>query len=251
LNDLQVWQYAAIAVMFVWSGFVRSGLGFGGAALTLPLLLLVVENPVVFLPAIAIHLLVFGFASVGARMERVDYRFLLRSLPVILPFKFAGVIGLLNLPAEVLTGIVYVITLLYSIAYIVGIELRSKSRLMDITLLATGGYVSGTSLIGAPLLIAVYIKYVNRTQLRETLFALWIILVVIKLAGYLWTGTDMQLIHQVWLFPCAFLGHIMGSRFHGYLETIKPQAFLRVVGIALLAITLTGIATNFMFKAGS
>ncbi|HBO13697.1 MAG TPA: permease, partial [Halieaceae bacterium] len=36
MADLAAWQYAAIAVLFVWSGFVRSGLGFGGAVLTLP-----------------------------------------------------------------------------------------------------------------------------------------------------------------------------------------------------------------------
>ncbi|MFK7862332.1 MAG: hypothetical protein AB8B64_26225 [Granulosicoccus sp.] len=35
------WKLLAIAAGFDWSGFVRSGLGFGGAALTLPLLLLV------------------------------------------------------------------------------------------------------------------------------------------------------------------------------------------------------------------
>ena len=74
---------------------------------------------------------------------------------------------------------------------------------------------------------------------------LWIVLVVIKLAGYLWTGTDMQLIHQVWLFPSALAGHLLGSRFHRYLEGVKPQAFLRAVGMALLGITLVGIVTNF------
>src|SRR5690606_5354791 len=83
MTDLHLWQYAAIALLFVWSGFVRSGLGFGGAALTLPLLLLVVDNPVVFLPIIAVHLLVFGFFTVGTRFDHVDYRFLLRSMPII------------------------------------------------------------------------------------------------------------------------------------------------------------------------
>ena len=40
MEDLQTWQYLAIAACFVWSGFVRSGLGFGGAVLTLPFLLM-------------------------------------------------------------------------------------------------------------------------------------------------------------------------------------------------------------------
>ena len=32
-SDLTQWQFIAIALTFIWSGFVRSGLGFGGAAL--------------------------------------------------------------------------------------------------------------------------------------------------------------------------------------------------------------------------
>ena len=31
MSDLSVVQYILIALIFVWSGFVRSGLGFGGA----------------------------------------------------------------------------------------------------------------------------------------------------------------------------------------------------------------------------
>jgi uncharacterized membrane protein YfcA len=246
MNDLQIWQYVAIALMFVWGGFVRSGLGFGGAALTLPLLLLVVDSPVVFLPVIAIHLLAFGFATVGANLDHVDYRFLFRSLPVILPFKIAGVIGLLNLPADILTAIVYVVTFFYAVAYLRGVQFRSHSRAADLILLAAGGYISGTTLIGAPLIIAVYVKYVARENLRETLFVLWIVLVAIKLAAFAWTGTDMQLVHQLWLFPCALVGHLLGLKFHRRLLGVEPVAFLRIVGAALLAITLVGIGASFI-----
>lgn len=31
MSDLSLFQYALIALIFIWSGFVRSGLGFGGA----------------------------------------------------------------------------------------------------------------------------------------------------------------------------------------------------------------------------
>jgi len=34
MEGLENWQLLAIALLFVWSGFVRSGLGFGGAVLT-------------------------------------------------------------------------------------------------------------------------------------------------------------------------------------------------------------------------
>ena len=43
--DLTSWEYFAFGLIFLWSGFVRSGLRFRGAALALPLFLLVVDNP--------------------------------------------------------------------------------------------------------------------------------------------------------------------------------------------------------------
>ena len=59
MEGLETWQYLAIGLLFVWGGFVRSGLGFGGAVLTLPFLLMVHNAPLVFLPVIAVHLLLF------------------------------------------------------------------------------------------------------------------------------------------------------------------------------------------------
>ena len=60
MDQLAFYQYVLIGCVFVWSGFVRSGLGFGGAVLALPFLLLIVNDPLVFLPLIAVHLLFFS-----------------------------------------------------------------------------------------------------------------------------------------------------------------------------------------------
>ena len=73
-------QWAAIVVIFVWTGFVRSGIGFGGAALGLPLLLLVEEAPLFFLPIIGIHLLVFTSLTAGGRLRNIDWRFVRGSM---------------------------------------------------------------------------------------------------------------------------------------------------------------------------
>ena len=77
MSDLLPYQYGLIALLFVWGGFVRSGLGFGGAVLALPFLLLILNQPLVFLPIIAIHLLLFSSLTVvqnqrkaGAEKER-------------------------------------------------------------------------------------------------------------------------------------------------------------------------------------
>ena len=40
MSELSVLQYCLIALIFIWSGFVRSGLGFGGAVLSLLFLLM-------------------------------------------------------------------------------------------------------------------------------------------------------------------------------------------------------------------
>ena len=53
-------QYLLIVLVFIWSGFVRSGLGFGGALFTIPFLLLIHNDPLFFLPIISIHLLFFA-----------------------------------------------------------------------------------------------------------------------------------------------------------------------------------------------
>ena len=39
-------EIAFISLIFVWIGFVRTGLGFGGAVLGLPLLMLVKGSPI-------------------------------------------------------------------------------------------------------------------------------------------------------------------------------------------------------------
>ncbi|MGZ4991140.1 MAG: hypothetical protein ACXV8S_10275 [Methylobacter sp.] len=45
--------------MFVWTGLVRTGLGFGSAALGLPLMLFINNNSLLWLPIISVHLLFF------------------------------------------------------------------------------------------------------------------------------------------------------------------------------------------------
>ena len=50
-------ELGLVALIFSWSGFVRTGLGFGGAALGLPLMMLIGGSQIDWLPIIGIHLL--------------------------------------------------------------------------------------------------------------------------------------------------------------------------------------------------
>ncbi|HWV15637.1 MAG TPA: sulfite exporter TauE/SafE family protein [Cellvibrio sp.] len=262
MADLQAYQYVLIALIFVWSGFVRSGLGFGGAVMSLPFLLLIDNQPLVYLPIIAVHLLFFSSLTVWQNHRKnqqklslaednssqgtIDWAYLKRSMKVMIIPKLIGVAGLLTIPASVMTGIIFAIVSVYSISYIANKPFKSKSPLLDKLFLILGAYISGTSLIGAPLIISVYSTHVAKQQLRDTLFVLWFILVVIKMCAFLYAGVDLQLIHHLWLLPAAAVGHVLGLRFHQKIVNSDPLVFYRVLGVSLLVVSVMGIASLFL-----
>ena len=158
-SDLTQGQFIAIALIFIWSGFVRSGLGFGGAALALPLLLHVHDEPLVLLPILGTHLLVFTTFTMITRIKNVNWTVLWKALAIIIVPKIAGLIGLLSLPNNWLVILVFFITLFYGGTWLFNYTIRSQSKTVDVILLTIGGYISGTSLIGAPLMVAVIARY--------------------------------------------------------------------------------------------
>ncbi|SFR43451.1 hypothetical protein SAMN04488073_1166 [Marinobacter gudaonensis] len=254
MSDLANYQYLLIALIFVWSGFVRSGLGFGGAVLSLPFLLLVHDQPLVFLPIIAVHLLVFSSLTIWMNNRSrstpgkvgagtVDWGYLWRILGIMIVPKLIGVFGLITMPSDILSAIIFVIVALYSVSYIVNRPFRSGSKTVDAIFLMVGGYISGTSLIGAPLIIAVVAQHLPKEKLRDTLFALWFILVLIKMAAFIWAGVDLQLIHHLWLLPCAAVGHVIGLYAHDRMLRAETPVFFRVLGVVLLVVSSLGIAS--------
>ncbi|MCZ6829994.1 MAG: sulfite exporter TauE/SafE family protein [Gammaproteobacteria bacterium] len=252
MSELLPYQYVLIGLLFIWGGFVRSGVGFGGAVLALPFLLLIRDQPLVFLPIIAIHLLLFSSLTVVQNHRKavragvaeggtVDWAFLRYALLIMAIPKLIGVFGVITLPGELISGFVFVIVTIYAITYILDRPFKSNNKWLDILFLMLGGYVSGTSLIAAPLVVPVAASRVLREQLRDTLFALWFILVAVKLAAFIYAGVDLQLIHQLWLLPCATVGHGIGLRFHEYTLRAETKVFFRVMGVGLLAVSLVGL----------
>ncbi len=252
MAHLAWYQLALIALVFIWSGFVRSGLGFGGAVLSLPFLLLIDNQPLVFLPLISLHLLVFSSAIwIGNVLKQrrantvvastIDWAYLKKAMAILITPKLIGVFGLLTLPPVLMSKIIFCIVGAYAISYIVDRPFHSNNRFVDICLLALGGYISGTSLIGAPLIMIVFAKNVEKHQLRDTLFVLWFILVCIKMTAFIIAGVDLQLIHHLWLLPSAAVGHFLGLRFHRYIVNADQHVFFRVLGSVLLAISVFGL----------
>ncbi|MDX8388652.1 MAG: TSUP family transporter [Ghiorsea sp.] len=241
MDNLEFWQYAAIALIFVWTGFVRSGLGFGGAALGLPLLLLVVDDPLIWIPLIGIHLLFFSAITVGTRLGAVDWKFLKKSFSIMIIPKLIGVLGLLTLPTDIMVTFVYIMTFFYGLCYLFKYQIKSKSNTLDGALLVVGGYVSGTSLIGAPLIVAVFMHRVTKEELRNTLFVLWFVLVSIKLTVLAVADVNFWFIHHLWLLPAAGIGHVVGLKLHDQLMSGDGQQFKQYIGAALVIVCAIGL----------
>ncbi len=253
-DDLSFWHAVLIFLIFIWSGFVRSGLGFGGAVLSLPFLLLVLDEPLIFLPLVSVHLLVFSSLTIAQpivaagiktgvwRLDtNVDWLYLRKILAITIVPKLLGVFGVISLPSHIITLFIFVIVLIYGISYVLNRQFVSNHPLLDLTFLILGGYISGTSLIGAPLIISVMARQLPRAQLRDTLFALWFILVSIKLAAFAAAGIDLQWRAHLWLLPAAGIGHLLGLKFHRYSLQVEPKRFMQFIGVALISVALAGL----------
>ncbi len=256
MHDLLWYQYGLIALLFIWSGVVRSGLGFGGAVFSLPFLLMIVNDPLIWLPLISVHLLFFSALTVIQNQKKsntgdstnastINWQYLRYAFGIIIVPKMIGVFGLVTLEPEILSGIIFLIVAAYSITYIFNKAFSSKNKFLDVVFLMLGGYISGTSLIGAPLIIAVLANHINRYQLRDSLFVLWFVLVSIKMTAFIYVGIDLQLIHHLWLLPAAGIGHIIGLRIHDKILEADPKLFYRGLGIILFFLSSFGLWRSF------
>ena len=229
-----------VALLFLWAGFVRSGFGFGGAALGLPLMLFIDPDPLTWLPVIGTHLLFFSTLTLRTRLDNVDWDYLKRSSLFIVPAALMGVIGLISLPTRWLLVFIYSISLFYACIWMLNRTIKSHSALVDKILLSFGGYIAGTSLTGAPLMVAVYMRNVSREQLRNTLFVLWFTLVSIKMSAFAALGINLHFITALALIPVAAIGHVVGLKAHVVILQ-NDQAFKRWVGGGLMLVSLLGL----------
>jgi uncharacterized membrane protein YfcA len=229
-----------VGLIFLWTGFVRTGLGFGGAALGLPLMLLIGGSPVYWLPIIGIHLLFFSSLTLFKSIKKVDWLYLKHSLLWIIPPTLVGVAGLISLPDKVMIVFIYSITIFYAITWIFNQKISSHKSWVDKLLLVLGGYIAGTTLTGAPLIVAVYIRHVTKEYLRNTLFVLWFILVSIKMVTFMGLGVVIDWEFSLALIPIAAIGHVIGIKAHQKIIE-NDQVFKKWVGNMLLLISSFGL----------
>ena len=240
LLDLSTYQLGAIALIFIWTGFVRTGLGFGGAALGLPLMLFVQNNPLLWLPIIGTHLLFFSGLTLLNRLHNVDWRYLQKSAVYIIPPAIIGVFGLVHFPVLWLNTFIYTITLFYGFIWLLNKGIQSSNAWIDKVLLILGGYVAGISLTGAPLMVAVYMRNVDKRKLRDTLFVLWFILVSIKMSTFVVLSVDLHSLAAITLLPIAAIGHYLGLKTHDLIVR-NDRVFKRWIGGGLVIVSLLGL----------
>jgi len=239
ISGLNYTELLLTFLVFIWTGFVSSGLGFGGA-LGLPLMLFIVDQPLFWLPIIGIHLLFFSSLTLRSRLAEVDWLYLKKSMFTIVPFVLVGVLGLISLPTNWLLIFIFSITLLYAILWITGKSIQSDSAWLDRFLLCIGGYVAGTSLTGAPLMVAVFMRNVNARLLRNTLFVLWFIIVIIKMTAFVIVGIELNILVALALLPAGAIGHIMGLKAHEFILQ-NNDMFKRITGGVLVVVSSLGL----------
>ncbi len=240
LADFNTTQLFLVGLLFIWTGFVRSGLGFGGAALGLPLMLLLYDQPLFWLPVIGAHLLFFSALVLRTRIHNVDWPYLRHATLLIIPTTLLGVLGLITLPTQWLLIFIYSVSLIYGLIWLLNLSINSHKNWSDTLLLALGGYVAGTSLTGGPLMVAVVMKNVAADQLRNTLYVLWFTIVTIKMSTFMMLGVDLHLLTALVLLPIAAIGHFIGLKFHDAILE-NDQWFRQVIGGVLVLISGVGL----------
>jgi hypothetical protein len=244
-------QLTLLFFFFIWSGFVRTGFGFGANTLLLPLALLIVPNPLIIVPVVALQSFCFGGFEVAHNFQKIAWREIGKMSLVLVPTFAAGVYGLINFPAKTLTLMVYGVTIFYALLYIRHGEKDERKivsskrhqiffgEILDFGSLVLGGYVSGISMIGGPMIVAVAAKKIPRALLKNTLLMLWVFTGFFKTSAFLLAGVSLQWTLQTVTLPAVALGHFLGLKFHDRIAQ-SPQ-FYRWIGVMLLAVCVAGI----------
>jgi len=245
--EFTTFSIAILIIAFWWSAFVRAGLGFGGAGLMYPIAFLVVDSVIFIVPIVGLHLLIFsGYTLARGGYKKVEWPVTLKLIAIILPAKIVGVFGLLQMPDFWLLMSVYIFLIIYSLGYIFKFEKVKPSPWLNVPILLLGGYVSGLTLAGAPIIAAVALQYLSKENARESMYVLWIVLVSIKMMTLVAFDIDMQLQHQLWLLPIACVGHYMGTKMYAKLQSMQTDDFYKWMGWALLILSITGMARHLV-----
>ena len=157
-----------------------------------------------------------------------------------MPFA-AGLFGLLNLPANVLAGIVYVTTFIFGVSYMTNKMLTGGNKYLNAISLGLGAYVSGIALIGASLIVAASSHRMRAHQVRDTFFMFWIVMVAIKLSALKAANIDLQWQLSLLTLPLVGIGHYLGLKLHQRFVSGDRASFNRLIGTGLCLVSFLGL----------
>lgn len=226
-------------ICFIWSGFTRTGFGFGANALMLPFALLVVPDPLIIIPVVAAQAILFCGFEATRNFLRIDWKTIgwivtITAIPIAL-----GIYGLINLPEEILTLAVYFVTTGYALKYIFDWQVSKHNKIIDFLALIFGGYITGFSLSGGPLIVAVALKRIPPALFRNSMLAFWTLIGSTKLITLALAGVNLQSKLFLFTLPAVIIGHLIGLYFHG--RILQSKKFYQFLGIMLLVISTLGI----------
>ena len=72
--EFDLYTIVILMIAFWWSGFVRAGIGFGGAGLMYPVALLAVDSILFLVPIICVQLLIFSTATLIKDHHLIDWK---------------------------------------------------------------------------------------------------------------------------------------------------------------------------------
>ena len=237
--NFDLFTLAFLFLCFIWSGFARTAFGFGGNALMLPIALLVVSNPIIIIPVVAMQGIFFNGFEVVRNFRRIDWRSLVWIFLILVPGVAAGLYGLIKLPDYILAIAVYAITIGYAASYLFQWKIKTKSKLLDLASLLLGGYITGFSLTGGPPIVAVAMKYIARQFLRNSMMALWVLVSISKVTTFVLADVNLQLFLLAFTLPAVVIGHSIGLRFHD--RIMQNKKFYQILGGVLLIVSIVGI----------
>jgi len=238
-------QIGLMALIFVWTAFVRSSIGFGGIALGMPFMLLVHNEALFWLPIFGIHLLFFSAMTLRRDLRNIDWTYLKKAGVYIFPAALVGIFGLVSLPNDFLVTFIYSFTIFYALLWVMDWAINSKQGWLDKILLAIGGYVIGLGMPGMPLISSVFMRFVAMRHLRNTLFVLVSTTTVVRMGFFVATDVNLHFWFALCLIPTAWIGHQLGLKAHDYIMN-NQTLFRRVVGGALILVCTIGLMKQYL-----
>lgn len=187
-----------------------------------------------------VYICCFSGLTLRTRLHNVDWPYLRQTSRYIIPPAIVGVFGLVNLPILWLNTLIYSITWFYGFIWLFNRTIESHHGWVDKVLLVIGGYVAGTSLTGAPLMVAVYMRHVSKEKLRDTLFLLWFVLVSIKMSTFIALSVELHFLSALALIPVAAIGHVLGLKAHDVMAR-NDVLFKRGLGAGLVVVSTLGL----------